>query len=101
MGTYSISVELCYDRMPKKVPTGEGEQGEGHAEVRSTFPLEEFEKSAYILGIPSSEFYNMCMFQFQRAKDAWLLKNGLNEEGQDSSKMTLEDLEKLKESLGR
>ena len=101
MGAYPALVKLCYDWMPKKVADRQGREDSGDVECRVIFPFDKFEESAHIMGVASPVFWSMCMYQYQSVHSAYCLANGLKEDGGDPSRMTLTDLDKLKEAVGR
>ena len=73
------------------------ESGDGfNSGILESFPVEEFKKSAVAMGVLVSDFHNMCMFEFQIIREVYCLRYGLNEDGSDPEKMTLDELDELK-----
>ena len=81
----------------KKARDYQSGQDHGRGQEFVDFPINEFKKSAVLMGATVSDFYCMCMAEFQVLRDTHLLKNGYNEDGSDPNTMSLDELDNLKQ----
>ena len=52
------------------------------------------------MGLPSGDFWNLSMFEYQILRDSHFLKSGLTEDGENPDTMTADDLDNLYASVG-
>ena len=53
------------------------------------------------MGVPSSDFWSMCMYQFQSIRAAFCIQHGLHEDGSDPDQITIDEFRDLLDKVSK